>query len=873
MKPANLKGGLASNKNLTLGNLPLSLACEAKTPKPKPTAKVSRASLSASSPNGQPKQSKPLVKRRLFALDTETTGLDLRHGCRPFFVSVMDEQGSLRFWEWDVNPYTRNVGCYVNGASLTTKNGRGYSSPPKKGCKTLNYPLDLLEESPYGKHTFLKILPQNDIEELSKLLLENDFVLHNTRFDARALELAGFPRMALHTVHDTLIASHCLVSNESHKLKDLSLQYLDINDDDQKALRDAVNEARRIGRSLDWAIAEDGGHPHFPAQKKAPKDGWWVYDMWLPRAVAKYRWEVEGDPHFAPAGSEDSGGVNSDGSPIEVGYDSHPWWTVLRTYALRDVERTYPLWLLQEEALKKEHLWSVYLERRKLLESTYELESSGVTISLTRLKELTTKLQTESQNMAVKCYKIAKAANPKIKELNLNSPKQLTGILYGNLGVKPVKLTTAGINNVKARVERQPTDYSTAADALQTVLERLHESYPKPYLPPKKRQAAYDFVWNLLGYRAREKSLDYLEEYHVRSIPLSIAGCGTTAIPRASKSKSAKVRKVLQPEFAAIYPSFNPTGSDTLRFSSSNPNAQNIGKGNKRKDDPVPSLRSVFGPAPGREWYSIDYSNIELRIFAYQSGDQSLIDAYEQGFAVHCIFAKLLFEKEYKECEREVEAKLSKDLKSCDSKAAAAGMVRKLTEKLFKDKYETNLYQWTKNGNFGLIYGAGRAKADATYHRPGAYDLIRERMPMIDEFMDSKNREAKRYGYITTLGGYRLWVPASEPHVAVNYFVQGSAGWCMVLAINRVHSYLSQLNDELRQSGELVDRDRGYQMIMTIHDELDFDFPKHERNHRVISDIACLMEQSGRDIGVPTPVEVECHPDNWSVGEKVNILL
>lgn len=727
-----------------------------------------------------------LKPRKLLALDTETTGIDLWHGCRPFFVSVMDEHGKLQHWEWDVNPHTREVGYWQVDNQQQRK--------------------------------FVAAIPPKDKAELTQLIKENDFVLHNTKFDARALELSGFPRIDLTRCHDTLIGSHCLVSNESHKLKDLAIQYLDINDDDQTALREAVNEARRIARQLGWAIA-DGPHPHFPAAKSS-KDGWWSYDMWLPRAVVKYKWEVEGDPDFMPPNSDPAKHGNAPSTTSCK--EGHPWWTVLRTYALRDVERTYPLWLMQKEQLEQQKLWTVYEERRKLLESTYEMESNGVTISPRRLKALTKKLQAESSAMQQKCLKLAS-----YKLDNLNSPKQLTGVLFGNMEVKPVKLTNAGLKAAKNGDSRKDTDYSTNAEALNTILERLHESYPNPYLPPKERQAAYDFVWNLLGYRAREKSIDYLEEYNVRAIKSPTTSKAASRVP------------------AVLHPSFNPTGSDTLRYSSSGPNAQNIGKGNKRKDDPVPSLRSVFGPGEGREWYSIDYSNIELRIFAYESGDETLIDAYEQGFAVHCIFAKLLWEKEFKQCEKECKGDRTK------------------TESLFKDRYESTLYQWTKNGNFGLIYGAGEAKADSTYHRPGAYRLIRSRMPKIDDFMQQKHWEAKTHGYITTLGGYRLWVPPSEPHVAVNYFVQGSAGWCMVLAINRVADYLRNLNIQLSLGND------GYKMIMTIHDELDFDFPIHDRNVEVITKVARLMEQSGKDIGVPTPVEVERHSDNWAEGIKV----
>lgn len=769
------------------------------------------------------KNQKPLTlgklkPRKLLALDTETTGLDLWHGCRPFFVSVMDSEGNLQYWEWDVNPETREVGSWVVHQSS-------------------------------GKRTWQPSIPQKDRAELTTLIQENDFVLHNTKFDARALHLSGLPCIQFGQSHDTLIASHVLVSNESHKLKDLAIQYLNISDDDERELKQAVQDARRIARQLGWAIAS-GPHPHFPAAKG---DTWWNYDYWLPRTVARYKWEVEGDEEYRP--DEITGSRNA--------HSGHPWWTVLRTYALRDVERTYPLWEMQKEAMEKEGLWEQYLERKKLIESTYEMETHGVTVKKDGLKKLMKKLSKESADMSSKCYKLAKG-----KIDNLNSPKQLTGVLFGNMGVKPVKLTGKGMNNAKAGLQRETTDYSTNVEAMNVILERLSPQNPNPYLPPRKRQDAYDFVWNLLGYRAREKSLDYLEEYQTRALSASF-----------------------DDSLIVLHPSFNPTGSDTLRFSSSAPNAQNIGKGNKRKDDPVPSLRSVFGPGAGREWYSIDYSNIELRIFAYQSGDEDLINAYNQGFKVHCIFAKLLWEKEYKQCEKDAPSfaaaiykKAATDamrsLREVQNSKEWPRLVRKAAEALFEERYYETLYQWTKNGNFSLIYGAGESKANGTYHHPNAYRLIRSRMPKIDEFMLQKNYEAKAYGYITTLGGYRLWVPPSEPHVAVNYFVQGSAGWCMVLAINRVHSYFQDLNRtsglDNKASGVLAShrRDtpsRGYEMNMTIHDELDFDFPTHKRNTEVIGKVAKLMEQSGTDIGVPTPVSIERHTNNWAEGEKIAI--
>ncbi len=236
-----------------------------------------------------------------------------------------------------------------------------------------------------------------------------------------------------------------------------------------------------------------------------------------------------------------------------------------------------------------------------------------------------------------------------------------------------------------------------------------------------------------------------------------------------------------QDGWGILYPSFNPTGTATTRLSSHDPNAQNI---SKQEDF---NLREVFGPLPGREWFAIDYSNIELRIFAYESGDKRLIEAFEQGKSMHLVIGQVLHPK--------------------------------LFDKLGPDGFaKAQQYRWTKNGNFSLIYGAGVKKANATYRVPDAYAKIRKTLPLIDDFIKRKSGEAARKGYVETLGGYRLQVPPNEPHKAANYFVQGSAGWCMILALIRVDEYLRTLGDN-------------YRMTMTIHDELRFGLPPEQNQH------------------------------------------
>jgi DNA polymerase I-like protein with 3'-5' exonuclease and polymerase domains len=629
----------------------------------------------------------------LLGLDTETTGSDLRHGCKPFYVSTCTADGRVVCWQWDVNPKTREP-----------------------------------------------IIPQQDKDEIRDTIRGKRVVIHNSKFDILALEAIGINVWDLAgEVEDTLPMSHALESAASHKLKDLCLQHLDITDDDQQALRDATNEARRIGRKLGWRIASESD-PHFPAQKRAPKEGWWVLDTWLPRAVAKAQRYPK----------------------------SHPWWNVLDVYGSLDAVRVIGLYQHLYRWLKEEGLYPQYKWRKKLLPVFYRMESHGTTISQTRWKAAKNNFATLAATAERKAFKLA---GNKID--NLRSSKQLQGLLYGTWKLPATKATKEG--------------YSTDADTLQGLLDILDKD-SKPYL----------FIKNLVASRKCGKMGDYLEEYHAYGIRIDS-----------------------NQDWLKLYSTTNLTGTATTRVSKQNPNDQNVSKKEEY------NLREIFGPMPGREWYSIDYNNIEMRIFAYESGDKRLIRAFESGQSVHMIIAQELWPEE----------------------------VKRLGEEAFK---ETDLYRWVKNGNFALIYGASPRKADATYHRKGAYERIRKGLPLIDKFMQQKFSEGRRNGYVTTLGGYRLQVPHDKPHVAVNYFVQGSAGVIIQQAMPKVDAYLQSIGPE-------------YKLIMMIHDELDFDFPRKKANTSHIKHICHLMASSGNRFGIPTPVEAKRIRESWAHGEKLAI--
>jgi len=703
----------------------------------------------------------------LLALDTETTGLDLWHGCRPFFVSACDEAGNLYAWEWDVDPETREV---LPGFSGFPPPGPGKGFPPEK-----------------------------ELAEIHSLSVSHTLVFHNAKFDLRALEFFNLWNgdQVARVCQDTLIASHLLASGGSHKLKDLALMYLDIDDTDQQELREATNQARTIGRRKGWRIAAPGD-PHFPALKRAPKQGFWVFDTWLPRAVAK----AEGYPvHYKPDGSIDP-------------ERSHPWWSILQTYALRDVERTMGLWLLFREALKEEGLWNHYQTRRRLLEITYRMESHGITAHPKRIDRQARKYREAQEESRAVCLSLA--GN---KLDNLASPKQVQGVLYGTFKLKPIKETKTG--------------YSTDAETLEAL---------KASLPPRSKAAR--FIHHLQATRKRDKMLDYLESYHKAGLP--------GASYKTSRAGFCGKQRTRLAEWLTLHPSFNVTGTATTRFSSSNPNAQNISK------QEAYNLREVFGPLPGREWWSLDYKNIEKRIPVYLAGEKELIKLFEEGGSYHLLVASILRPE----------------------------MLKRLGPERFK---KTDEYGWIKNGNFAEQYGAGEKTTDATLHVPGGYRKIKGRFKKVACLGQEKIEEAQRTGRVICLGGYPLEVPFTHGRVdstkPFNYFVQGSAGWALILAMIRVDGYLQTLTP----AGQRIKPDSafaslppgeakrlvasGYRMIMCIHDELVFDFPvcnhPSDPNLQIIDRIAHLMEQSGMDLGLPTPVASERVTTDWAHGEAV----
>lgn len=351
-----------------------------------------------------------------YSCDTETTGLTIRHGCRPFFVAICDENFKYQYWEAEVDPYTRRPS-----------------------------------------------FPERFYNEFLSVWNNHPFIFHNLKFDLLALS-AEFEDLDQqinfsHFLEDTLILAHCINSYEPHNLKDQACRYCYYPKDDQEILRQAVNSARRKAMSKsfirthgEFDIAKPN-HPHFPAIKK-PDDGWWVFDMWLPKAIAV----AEGYPK------------------------NHPWHTVVQDYCLGDVFRTMLLWKHHSEYAKHLGVWENYQMRKKLLPVTWRMENHGVHIH-------TEKLMSEK----ARYQKMAEEEEDQAKWIsgieNINSSAQVAKYLYQDNNLFPRKKTKKG----------KP---STDQEALTLLRESIGEKHH-----------CVEFIDHYLKAKKARKALDYLDSY------------------------------------------------------------------------------------------------------------------------------------------------------------------------------------------------------------------------------------------------------------------------------------------------------------------------------------------------------------------------
>ena len=411
--------------------------------------------------------------------------------------------------------------------------------------------------------------------------------------------------------------------------------------------------------------------------------------------------------------------------------------------------------------LKREGLERVYNEIELPLTLILEAaQTRGFQLDLPYLKTLARNVRQELEVFEKKIYVAAG------REFNLNSPKQLGQILFDelHLPIKGLKKTAGGGRSTR-----------------ESELAKLKEANP--------------IIADILAYRERQKLLStYLD-----------------ALPQLVDAASA------------IHATFDQTGTATGRFSSRDPNLQNIpgfaGLGEL--------VRRAFVARVGHQLVALDYSQIEMRVLAVLSGDASLLELFKNNVDIHTGVAARVFGVKPEAVTKEMR-------------------------------------QQAKVINFGIVYGMGinalRASLETT--REAAVEFYRryfETFPQIRSYFDEVKNQARKVGYTTTQFGRRRYLPllksplpfirAEAERMAMNAPIQGTAADIIKLAMIRVEKDLTANN--LRASAHL---------LLTVHDELIYEVAT-DKVAAVIPILKQAME-GVTDWPIPLTVKISTGP-NW----------
>jgi DNA polymerase I len=292
----------------------------------------------------------------------------------------------------------------------------------------------------------------------------------------------------------------------------------------------------------------------------------------------------------------------------------------------------------------------------------------------------------------------------------------------------------------------------------------------------------------------------------------------------------------VNPETGRVHTSFNQTVAATGRLSSTDPNLQNIpvrsGIGRTVRRSFIADNREDWRPFNERaRLVAADYSQVELRLMAHFSQDETLLSAFQAGLDIHAATAADVFGVEL-------------------------------------DDVTSDMRRIAKTVNFGIMYGmqAYGLSRDTGMPRQEAQQFIDtyfERFPGVRDYLQRTKDLAAEQGYVSTIFGRRRYVGdigssnfnrrTAAERIAINMPLQGTAADIMKIAMIRMHRELRERNYQAR-------------MILQVHDELLFEAPESE-----IPSLAKLVidvMENVTELSVPLVTEVSVG-DNWEELESI----
>lgn len=605
--------------------------------------------------------------------------------------------------------------------------------------------------------------PKHEQEALRYFLANPKYIKigHHIAYDLRLAKEAGFPYAG--EVHDTMIMAHVVTAGDllTYALKPVCKQLLNFPDDDEKRLEDAVKIARIEARAKGYLIA--GG-------KKEVERG--------ERVVFAGSKPVKADYWLVP-------------SPTAVTDTPHD---LVRDYGVGDAERAMLLFLF---------LWQE-IESDKRLRLTYEREMAAF-YAIRRMERRGTRVYPSHTKHLIDWYhqdmkrqqKIADAnggwlPNKKgeMVRMNYNSHVQLKKKFGDERGYKGI-LVERKRTNKDTGEEYKEEGESWGKDVL-AILGSVDEETGEP----KDKLAKA-----LLEWRAGRQTISsFLNIYGKFWYPEN-----------------------LMEDVWVLHPNYNQTGAVTGRMTCSDPNLQQVASATTglRKSDIPQRPRECFGPRPGCVWYLPDYSQIEVWLFAFMSGEEEMQRLLLSGYDFHQGVADRSF---VKKPDYQVRKKY----------------YRKLAKLIM----------------FGKLYGGGVGSAEKPgrmtkllqmpFEEAKAFiDSFEEQFASVKLYMKNLVRDAKHAGEAWNLFCRKYILDEEWAYKVTNYMIQGTAADVLKMAILRLDWFL-QTRWPHPQLG----------ILNSIHDEKMIEVPYELHSKRLMREIAWVMQMDSTHCGIPVPLPV-----------------
>ena len=399
-----------------------------------------------------------------------------------------------------------------------------------------------------------------------------------------------------------------------------------------------------------------------------------------------------------------------------------------------------------------------------LIEVLVEMESNGIRVDTELLHSMSARFAVRLETLRSDIHQVAGG------EFNIDSPKQLSKVLFEDLGLPVIKKTKTGA--------------STDAEVL-------------------KQLSAMD-VGELPGLVMEYRQIAKLKSTYVDALP-----------------------KLVNPETSRVHSAFNQDVAATGRLSSADPNLQNI----PIRSEEGRQIRAAFvPPEDGWNLLAADYSQVELRVLAHFSGDETLQQAFIDDQDIHKKVAAEVYDVSLDEVTSEMRS---------NAKAVNFGVIY-------------------GQSAFGLAKSLGISKGEAA----DFIDAYFEQYPGVERFMLDTLAQAHREKSVSTIRGRRR--PVSDvrnpdtlkdkrqrnlsERIAINTVIQGSAADIIKIAMLEV---LNRLETEAFRS----------RLLLQIHDELVFEVPDEELEQ--LEQMVREEMAGAADLSVPLKVDINVGK-NWA---------